>query len=196
MSGNRSKRFCFEKDEECLSLGENNKYEKDNQDELIDLTQTTPTPPFDLTQATPTPPPEDEENIQIPHKSRDVSSNPSDVNLQHHEEEGVQVSKPIVISDSDEIVHDGVDNDEQSEDVVTALKRLTSRLQEHELSEDDIVSVLVELAQLEVTVPDLLETGAGKVVRRMKEKEGKVGRLAARLVIRFVLPFISKRADH
>jgi len=115
----------------------------------------------------------------------DVSSNPSDVNLQHHEEEGVQVSKPIVISDSDEIVHDGVDNDEQSEDVVTALKRLTSRLQEHELSEDDIVSVLVELAQLEVTVPDLLETGAGKVVRRMKEKEGKVGRLAARLVIRW-----------
>jgi len=38
MSGNRSKRLCFENHEDCLSLGENNKHEKDNQDELIDLT--------------------------------------------------------------------------------------------------------------------------------------------------------------
>ena len=53
------------------------------------------------------------------------------------------------------------------------------------MSEDDIVKTLVELAQLEMTVPALLETGAGIVVRRLeKMKEGKVSELARELVIR------------
>ena len=53
------------------------------------------------------------------------------------------------------------------------------------MSEDDIVNTLVELAQLEMTVPALLETGAGIVVRRLeKMKEGKVSELARELVIR------------
>ena len=77
------------------------------------------------------------------------------------------------------------DESKDEENLVSKLNRLTSKLVDSTLSEDELVSVLVELAQLEVTVPALLETGAGKVVRRMKGAEGKVGRLAARLVIRW-----------
>ena len=76
-----------------------------------------------------------------------------------------------------------VEND--PEDVISLLRKLTQKLQDERLSEDEIVAVLVELAQLEVTVPALLETGAGKVVRRLKDKEGRVARLAARLYLRW-----------
>ena len=54
-----------------------------------------------------------------------------------------------------------------------------------DLTEAELISILVQLAVLEVTVPALLETGAGKVVRKLKGREGKVGRLAGRLVIRW-----------
>ena len=47
------------------------------------------------------------------------------------------------------------------EHLISSLTRLTSRLQESNLPEDDIVVILLELAKLEVTVPALLETGAG-----------------------------------
>ena len=45
------------------------------------------------------------------------------------------------------------------------------------------VLVLLKLATLLVAVPALLSfTGVGKVVRRLEEREGKVGRLAGKLV--------------
>ena len=90
---------------------------------------------------------------------------------------------PVGVEENLEDVFEDESKDE--ENLVSKLNRLTSKLVDSTLSEDDLVSVLVELAQLEVTVPALLETGAGKVVRRMKGAEGKVGRLAARLVIRW-----------
>ena len=70
-----------------------------------------------------------------------------------------------------------------SEDLVSSLIRLTAKLQDNSLSGDDIVNTL---AYLKVTVPALLETGAGIVVRRLeKMKEGKVAKLARGLVIRW-----------
>ena len=68
-----------------------------------------------------------------------------------------------------------------------------------DLSEAELISILVQLAVLEVTVPALLETGAGKVVRKLKGREGKVGRLAGRLVIRWkkvVLNYNLAEEDH
>ena len=47
------------------------------------------------------------------------------------------------------------------------------------------VNTLEELAELEVTVPALLETGAGIAVWRLeKMKEGKVTNMARNLVIK------------
>ena len=43
----------------------------------------------------------------------------------------------------------------------------------------------MKLATVPVTVPALLSTGVGKVVRRLKDREGKVGRLAGKLVSRW-----------
>ena len=47
-------------------------------------------------------------------------------------------------------------------------------LVDSDLSEAELISILVQLAVLEVTVPALLETGAGKVVRKLKRREGKL----------------------
>ena len=72
------------------------------------------------------------------------------------------------------------------EHLISSLTRLTSRLQDNNLPEDDIVVVLLELAELEVTVPALLETGAGMVVRRLEKKsQGIVANLARELVIKW-----------
>ena len=72
------------------------------------------------------------------------------------------------------------------EDVlVRKLSDLTGQLVEPELPDQEIISLLVQLAVLEVTVPALLQSGAGKVVRQLKNREGKAGRLAGRLVIRW-----------
>ena len=65
-----------------------------------------------------------------------------------------------------------------TEYLVSSLTILTAKLEDDNLSEDDIVNILVELDQLEITVPALLETGAGKVVRRLKHKGGRVAELA------------------
>ena len=70
------------------------------------------------------------------------------------------------------------------EDLLSSLTSLTAKLKDDALTEDDIVNILVELAQLEVTVPALLETGAGKVVNRLKkETEGRVSKVAGALVL-------------
>ena len=50
---------------------------------------------------------------------------------------------------------------ENEDDLVSSLTRLTTKLQDETLSEDDVVNILEELRQLEVTVPALQETGAG-----------------------------------
>ena len=57
-----------------------------------------------------------------------------------------------------------------TEYLVSSLTILTAKLEDDNLSEDDIVNILVELDQLEITVPALLETGVGKVVRSLKHK--------------------------
>ena len=72
-----------------------------------------------------------------------------------------------------------------TEYLVSSLTILTAKLEDDNLSEDDIVNILVELHQLEVTIPTLLETGAGKVVRRLKHKGGRVAELAKKLVTRW-----------
>ena len=72
------------------------------------------------------------------------------------------------------------------EHLISSLTRLTSRLQDNNLPEDDIVVVLLELAELEVTIPALLETGAGVVVRRLEKKsQGMVAKLTRELVIKW-----------
>ena len=45
-----------------------------------------------------------------------------------------------------------------------------------------LVSGLLKLAKVPATVPVLLSTGVGKVVRRLKDREGEVGKLAGKLV--------------
>ena len=73
-----------------------------------------------------------------------------------------------------------------SEALTSSLTRLIAKLQDNSLSEDDFINTLEELAELEVTVPALLETGAGIVVRRLeKMKEGKVAKMARNLVIKW-----------
>ena len=58
--------------------------------------------------------------------------------------------------------------------------------QSFNLPEDDIVVILLELAELEVTVPALMETGAGVVVRRLEKKsQGMVSKLAREVVIKW-----------
>ena len=75
---------------------------------------------------------------------------------------------------------------ENEEDLVSSLTRLTTKLQDETLSEDDIINILEELHQLEVTVPALQETGAGKVVRRLQKKmEGRVAKFARQVAIRW-----------
>lgn len=89
---------------------------------------------------------------------------------------------------TEEAVEDVEDVDEKKEtkpDLVSQLSELSGQLVEPDLSDDELISILVQLAVLEVTVPALLETGAGKVVRKLKGREGKVGRLAGQLVIRW-----------
>ena len=58
-----------------------------------------------------------------------------------------------------------------SEALTSSLTRLIAKLQDNSLSEDDVINTLVELAELEVTVPAIW---AGIVVRRLeKMKEGR-----------------------
>ena len=69
---------------------------------------------------------------------------------------------------------------------ISSLTKLTSRLQDNNLPEDDIVVVLLELAELEVTIPALLETGTGVVVHRLEKKsQGMVAKLTRELVIKW-----------
>ena len=90
------------------------------------------------------------------------------------------------VSDSDYNNNNSVDEADTPEHLVSSLTRMTTKLQDDNLSENDIVNVLLELAKLEVTVPALLETGAGKVVRKLEKKmEGKVAKLAREIVIRW-----------
>merc|ERR1719318_2193143 len=64
-------------------------------------------------------------------------------------------------------------------------EEITSLLEEESSPPSLLVSGLVKLATVPVTVPALLSTGVGKVVRRLKDREGKVGRLAGKLVNRW-----------
>ena len=126
---------------------------------------------IDLTQGESSSPPVHDHHVQI---------NPLTL-LEPALEELIEIpsSKP-------EDIEDEKNNDEpDSENLIIKLSRLSSELTDSSKSETELVAVLVELAQLEVTVPALLATGAGKVVKRMKGTEGKVGRLAARLVVRW-----------
>ena len=81
------------------------------------------------------------------------------------------------------------------DDIVCKLSHLSSQLLEPDLTESELVSLLVQLAVLEVTVPALIETGAGKVVRGLRGREGKVGRLAARLVVRWKIVILNHQEE-
>jgi len=80
--------------------------------------------------------------------------------------------------------HDNLPPSLSEAELASVLTSLSSQLS----SQDDpssLVSGLVQLATLPVTVPALLATGVGKVVRKLKDREGKVGRLAGKLVTRW-----------
>ena len=70
-------------------------------------------------------------------------------------------------------------------EIIFLLTSISSLLEEESSTPSLLVSGLVKLATVPVTVPALLSTGVGKVVRRLKDREGKVGRLAGKLVSRW-----------
>ena len=43
---------------------------------------------------------------------------------------------------------------------------------------------LEKLLNVDLSVPLLLETGIGKIVRKLRDEEGRVGRMAGKLVVR------------
>ena len=57
---------------------------------------------------------------------------------------------------------------DEPEDLVSSLTRFTRFFEDDTKFEDDIVNIMMKLAQLEVTVPALLETGACKVIQRLQ----------------------------
>ena len=67
-------------------------------------------------------------------------------------------------------------------EIISLLTSISSLLGEQSSGPSLLVSGLLKLATVPVTVPALLSTGVGKVVRRLKDREGKVGRLAGELV--------------
>jgi len=76
-------------------------------------------------------------------------------------------------------------SDISEKELLSLLTSLSTILEDKSSIPSLLVSALVKLATVPVTVPALLSTGVGKVVRRLKEKEGKVGRLAGKLVTRW-----------
>ena len=87
-----------------------------------------------------------------------------------------------VAPDDNHTVADATENDHAN---LVATLTISDMLQDATLADDAVISVLVDLAQLQVTYPALKETGAGKVVWTLKERQGKVCMLAARLVTRW-----------
>ena len=73
------------------------------------------------------------------------------------------------VDDFNEISLVTVGQENPCEVLTSSLTRLIAKLQDNSLSEDDFINTLEELAELEVTVPALLETGAGIVVRRLEK---------------------------
>ena len=67
-------------------------------------------------------------------------------------------------------------------EIISLLTSISSLLGEQSSGPSLLVSGLLKLATVPVTVPALLSTGVGKVVKRLKDREGKVGRLAGKLV--------------
>ena len=67
-------------------------------------------------------------------------------------------------------------------EIISLLTNISSILQEESSTPSLLVSGLLKLATVPVTVPALRATGVGKVVRRLKDREGKLGRLAGKLV--------------
>ena len=74
---------------------------------------------------------------------------------------------------------------EKGAKLISLLTSISSLLEEESSSPSMLVSGLVKLATIPVTVPALLSTGMGKVVRRLQDREGEVGRLAGKLVNRW-----------
>ena len=70
-------------------------------------------------------------------------------------------------------------------ELATLLTSLSSQLATQDCDPSRLVSGLLQLTTLQVTVPALLATGVGKVVRRLKDRDGEVGRLAGKLVNRW-----------
>ena len=70
-------------------------------------------------------------------------------------------------------------------EIISLLTSISSLLEEESTTPSVLVSGLLKLAAVPVTVPALLSTGVGKAVRRLKDREGKVGRLAGKLVSRW-----------
>ena len=70
-------------------------------------------------------------------------------------------------------------------EIISLLTSLSSLLEQESSTPSLLESGLLKLASVPVTVPALLSTGVGKVVRRLKDREGKVGRLAGKLVSRW-----------
>jgi len=80
-------------------------------------------------------------------------------------------------------VEEAVDAEEEEEAAMTAeLELLTTRLGVEGAHEQELAACLVVLLSLQVTVPALLATKAGRVVRRLRGRQGEVGRLATIIV--------------
>jgi len=65
---------------------------------------------------------------------------------------------------------------------INLINSILSILEEGNSTPSMLVSGLLKLAKVPATVPVLLSTGVGKVVRRLKDREGEVGKLAGKLV--------------
>ena len=83
------------------------------------------------------------------------------------------------------------DGDKESEDDSdeTKILNIANQLSNENISgieTEDLLRKLVEITPFErVTVPILSETGIGKIVRRLRDEDGTIGRLAGRLVARW-----------
>ena len=51
-------------------------------------------------------------------------------------------------------------------------------LTDNDSSPSMLMSTIVQMSTVPVTVPALLASGVGKVLRKLKDREGEVGRLA------------------
>jgi len=74
---------------------------------------------------------------------------------------------------------------ESKSTTVTLINKLVEDLSDTNIDDKHTEGCLKTLCSVEVTVPMMLETEVGKVVRKLRDREGRIGRLAGRLVARW-----------